>query len=111
MKISEIIAALEKKKAAHGDIAFCYWDDYLEAWEEVRGFSVNVVHPEGRYEIDAKPGDQFLSIRAHVFKVGDPSETIPGDRAAEILEEEEPRDTNPETRPPHFDGGQAALQG
>ena len=88
MRISEIITALEKKKAAHGDIPFCYWDDYLEAWVDVRGFSVNVVHPEGRYEFDAKPGDQFLSIRAHVFKVGDPSETIPGDRAAEILDDE-----------------------
>ena len=94
MKISEIITALEKKKVAHGDIPFCYWDDYLEAWADVRGFSVNVVHPEGRYEIDAKPGDQFLSIRAPVFKVGDPSKTIRGNRAAEIIDDGDVRVTD-----------------
>lgn len=67
MKISEAIRALERKQARYGDIPFCFFDDYTDAWADVPGFTLNEIHPEGRYEIeDAQPGERFLSILAFV---------------------------------------------
>ena|SRR5271165_1347391 len=67
MKISEAIKALEKKQAQYGDIPFCFFDDYLDGWAEVRAFTLNEIRLDDRYEIDdAQPGGKFLSILAYV---------------------------------------------
>lgn len=66
MKISEAIHALERKKDQYGDIPFCFFDDYVDGWAEVRAFELNEIHLEGRYEIEAQPGEKFLSILAYV---------------------------------------------